>query len=54
LSIAPLHGEFELEIMIDVATEEMDGSDRVHPKDYKRALVMDLMFSPLERNGALL
>jgi hypothetical protein len=30
------------------------GRTEVRPKDYERALVMDLTFFQLERNGALL
>jgi hypothetical protein len=37
----PREGEFEVVIMVEVLIEEMFGSDRNRPKDYRRAVVID-------------
>jgi hypothetical protein len=38
---APSKREFEQVIMVEVRIEEMIGSDRSRPKDYRRAVVID-------------
>jgi hypothetical protein len=37
----PREREFERVIMVEVQIEEMFGSDRNRPKDYRRAVVID-------------
>ena len=37
----PREREFEVVIMVEVLIEEMFGSDRNRPKDYRRAVVID-------------
>ncbi len=37
----PLPREFEEVIVVEVLIEEMFGSDRIRPEDYRRAVVID-------------